>query len=59
MQLPHSDPQQCVMEKRTMQNIQEDYDQFVADGSCMSRQKLFHNVIHDKLLEIELEKVII
>ena len=59
MQLPRGDPQRGLIEKRTMQNIQEDYDQFVADGSCMSRQKLFHNVVHDKRFEIELEKVII
>ena len=43
----------------TVQNMKEDYAHFVADGSCTSRQKLFHNVIHDKLLDIELDKVII
>lgn len=45
--------------KRGLQNIQADHDQFVADGSCTSRQKFYHNVLHQKLLDIELDKVII
>ena len=58
MQLPRSDPQRAgVIEKRTLQNIQDDYDQFVADGSCSSRQKFYHNAIHEKLLDIELGNV--
>lgn len=58
MQLPRSDPQRAgVIEKRTLQKIQDDYDQFVADGSCSSCQKNFHNAIHEKLLDIELDKV--
>ncbi|CAH3103928.1 unnamed protein product [Pocillopora meandrina] len=44
-------------EKRSLENIQEDYDKFVADGSVTSRQKFYHNVIHEKLLDIELDKV--
>ena len=44
-------------EKRSHENIQEDYDKFVADGSVTSRQKFYHNVIHEKLLDIELDKV--
>ena len=44
-------------EKRSLENIQEDYDKFVADGSVTSRQKFYHNMIHEKLLDIELDKV--
>ncbi|KAL9977597.1 hypothetical protein ACROYT_G015019 [Oculina patagonica] len=43
--------------KKPLENTQEDYDQFVADGSWASRQKFYHNVTHDKLLDIELDKV--
>ena len=58
MQLPRSDPQRAgVIEKRTLQNIQDDYEQFVADGPCSSRQKFYRNAIHEKLLDIELDKV--
>ena len=44
-------------EKRSLENIQEDYDKFVTDGSVTSRQKFYHNVIHETLLDIELDKV--
>ena len=44
-------------EKRSLENIQVDYDKFVADGSVTSRQKFYRNVIHKKLLDIELDKV--
>ena len=40
-----------------MKNIEEDYNKFVADGCVTSWQKCYHNVIHEKLLDIELEKV--
>nr|XP_058961399.1 uncharacterized protein LOC131788329 [Pocillopora verrucosa] len=43
-------------EKQSLENIQEDYDKFVADGSVTSRQKFYHNVIHEKLLDIQLDK---
>ena len=39
-------------EKQSLENIQEDYDKFVADGSVTSWQKFYHNVIHKKLLDI-------
>ncbi|KAL9977598.1 hypothetical protein ACROYT_G015020 [Oculina patagonica] len=57
MQLSRSNPQRRLIEKRTLENIQEDYDQFAADGSWVSRQKFYHNVTHCKLLDIELDKV--
>lgn len=57
MQLPRNDPERAQIENRTLENIQEDYDQFVADGSNTSRQRLFHNVLHERLLDIELDKV--
>lgn len=41
----------------TLENIQEDYEKFVADGSVTSQQKFYHKVIHEKLLDIELDKV--
>lgn len=40
----------------TLENIQEDYNKFVADGSVTSQQKFYHKVIHEKLLDIELDK---
>ena len=58
MQLPRSDPQRGHVGRRTLQAIQEDYDKFVEDGSCTSRQKFYHNVIHERLLDIDLDKVI-
>ena len=39
--------------------LSEEYSHFVADGSCKRRWNLFHNVTHDKLLDVELDKVII
>ncbi|XP_022782751.1 uncharacterized protein LOC111323624 [Stylophora pistillata] len=36
-------------EKRSLENIREDYDKFVADGSVTSRQKFYHNVTHEIL----------
>lgn len=42
---------------RTLENIQEDHKAYVADGSRPSRQRLFHNVLHEMLLDIELERV--
>ena len=39
-------------EKQSLENIQEDYDKFVADGSVTSWHKFYHNVIHKKLLDI-------
>lgn len=57
MQLPRNDPQRAQIQNRTLDNIQKDHDQFVADGSCTSRQRLYHNVLHEKLLDIELDKV--
>ena len=44
-------------EKRSLENIQEDYDKFVADGSVTSWQKFYHDVIREKLLDIKLDKV--
>lgn len=41
----------------TLENIQEDYEKFVADGSVTSQQKFYHKVIHEKLPDIELDKV--
>ena len=55
MQLPRNDPQRAQIQNRTLDNIQK--DPFVADGSCTSRQRLYHNVLHEKLLDIELDKV--
>ena len=34
----------------------EDYNKFGADGCVTSQQKCYHNVIHEKLLDIDLEK---
>ena len=59
MQLPRSDPQRGHVGRQTQQAIQEDYDKFVEDGSCTLRQKFFHNVIYERLLDIDLDKVII
>ncbi|PFX15460.1 hypothetical protein AWC38_SpisGene20315 [Stylophora pistillata] len=39
-----------------LENIQEDYDKFVADGSVTSQQEFYHKVIHKKLLDIEFDK---
>ena len=58
MQLSCWDPRHGHIEKRNVKNIEEDYNKFVADGCVTSRQKFYHNVIHQKLLDIELEKVI-
>ena len=44
-------------EKWSLENIQEDYDKFVEDGSVTSQQKFYHNMIHEKLLDIEFDKV--
>ena len=44
-------------EKQSLENIQEDYDKFVADGSVTSWQKFYHNVIQEKLLDTELDKI--
>lgn len=41
----------------TLENIQEDYEKFVADSSVTSQQKFYHKVIHEKLPDIELDKV--
>ena len=57
MQLSCQDPRRGHIEKRNIKNIEEDYNKFVADGCVTSRQKFYHNVIHEKLLDIELEKV--
>ena len=58
MQLSCQDPRHGHIEKRNVKNIEEDYNKFVADGCVTSWQKFYHNVIHQKLLDIELEKVI-
>ena len=58
MQLSCQDPRHGHIEKRNVKNIEEDYNKFVADGCVTSRQKFYHNVIHQQLLDIELEKVI-
>ena len=57
LQISCQDPHHWQIEKRNMKNIEEDYNKFVADGCVTSRQKCYHNVIHEKLLDIELEKV--
>ena len=57
MQLSYQDPRRRHIEKRNLENIEEDYNKFVADGCVTSRLKFYHNVIHVKLLDIELEKV--
>ena len=36
-----------------LQTIQEDYHKFVEDGFRTSRQKSFQNVIHKRLLNID------
>ena len=56
MQLSCRDPRRGLIEKRNVKNIEEDDNKFVADGCVTSRQKFYHNVIHEKLLDIELEK---
>ena len=40
-----------------MKNIEQDYNKFVEDACVTSQQKCYHNVNHEKLLDIELEKV--
>ena len=45
------------IEKGNLKNIEKDYNKFVADGCVTSWQKFYHNVIHEKPLDIELEKV--
>ena len=57
MQPSRNDSQRDNIEQRTMENLQEDYNKFVEDGSCASRQKFFYNVLHKKLLDIDLDKV--
>ena len=34
----------------------EDYNKFGAHGCVTSQQKCYHNVIHEKLLDIDVEK---
>ena len=58
MQLSCRDPRHGHIEERNVKNIEEDYNKFAADGCVTSRQKFYHNVIHQQLLDIELEKVI-
>ena len=41
------------IEKRNANNTEEDYNKFVADGCVTSWQKFYHNVIHEKRLDIE------
>ena len=53
MQLSCQDPRHGHIEKRNVKNIEEDYNKFVADGCVTSWQKFYHNVIHQKLLDIE------
>ncbi|CAH3149265.1 unnamed protein product, partial [Porites evermanni] len=55
--LEPQDPRHWQIEKRNMKNIEEDYNKFVADGCVTSRQKCYHNMIHEKLLDIELESL--
>ena len=57
MQLSYQDPRRGHIEKRNLENIEEGYKKFVADGCVKSRLKFYHNVIHVKLLGIEMEKV--
>ena len=57
VQLSCQDPRRGHLEQRNLKNIEEDYKKFVADGLVTSRLKFYHNVIHVKLLDIELEKV--
>ena len=57
MQLSYQDPRRGHREKRNLENIEEDYNKFVADGCVTTRLKFYHNVIHVKLLDFELEKV--
>ena len=53
MQLSCQDPRRGHIEKRNVKNIYK----FVAHRCDTSRQKFYHNVIHENLLDIELEKV--
>ena len=57
MQLARNDSQRGTIEKRTLATLENDYRKFVEDGSITSQQKFFNNVIHENLLDIDLNKV--
>lgn len=57
MQLPQNDSQRGNTEERTLVTLQKDYNKFVEYGSCTSWQKFFHNVIHENLVDTDLDKV--
>ena len=57
MQLPPSE--QPLHEVRTLQSLEADFQEFQANGSCLSKAKLHNNVIRPALLPIPLDWVCI
>lgn len=52
MQLARNDSQRGTIQKRMLATIEDDYRKFVEDG----QQKFFNYVIHEDLLDIDLDK---
>lgn len=52
MQLARNDSQRGTIQKRMLATLEDDYRKFVEDG----QQKFFNYVIHENLLDIDLDK---